>query len=58
MHKLMLTRSQAENLIDFFDAAFIANIREDAELDNMLYIVDMSNIYDQLLNIIAEANDE
>lgn len=42
---VLLTKSQAENLIEFFEIAFIPMIRDMSDVDNMGYLVDMCNIY-------------
>ena len=49
-----LTKSQVENLIEFFELCFIDQIRNDTEIDNMDYMVDMINVYAKL----KEANKE
>ena len=48
MPKIELTKSQIENLKDFFDYEFINGIRNDTEIDNMSYLVDMCEIYKKL----------
>ena len=53
MKNLKLTNSQVENLIDFFEVAFIQNIRDDEALDNINYLVDMCDIYKQLKDLKA-----
>lgn len=45
---IMLTKSQAENLIEFFEVAFIPMVRDTPEIDNLDYVVDMCEIYKQL----------
>lgn len=45
---ILLTKSQAENLMDFFEMSFISMIRDVDEIDNMMYLVDMCEIYKQL----------
>lgn len=51
---IVLTKSQVENLIEFFELCFIDQIRNDTEIDNMDYMVDMINVYAKL----KEANKE
>lgn len=48
MPKIEFTESQIKNLIDFFDYEFIQSIRNDIELDNIAYVVDMCEIYKKL----------
>ena len=36
-----LTRSQVENLIEFIELHFIDSIRNDPDIDNIEYVVDM-----------------
>lgn len=45
---VLLTKSQAENLIEFFEVAFIQMVRDTPEIDNLDYLVDMCEIYKQL----------
>lgn len=45
---IILSKSQIENLIDFFDFHFIDSIRKDDDVDNMEYICDMCYIYQSL----------
>lgn len=45
---VLLTKSQAENLMDFFEMSFIQTIRDVDEIDNMMYLVDMCEIYTQI----------
>ena len=42
---VFLTRSQIANLVEFFEMAFIPYVRDDTEIDNMGYLVDMSDAY-------------
>ena len=51
---LNLTFSQVENLAEFFELNFIDSIRDDAELDNIEYVVDMCEIYTKLKKALAE----
>lgn len=50
MYTIDLTKSQVENLIEFFEVNFIRSVREDDGIDNMAYIVDMCHIYTKLKN--------
>ena len=45
---IMLTKSQAENLIEFFEVAFIPMVRDTPEIDNLDYVVDMCEVYKQI----------
>ena len=45
---ILLTKSQAENLMDFFEMSFIQTIRDVDEINNMMYLVDMCEIYTQI----------
>lgn len=45
---ISLTKSQVENLIEFFELCFIDQIRSDPDVDNMDYVVDMSQVYTKL----------
>ena len=48
-----LTKSQIDNLMEFFEFEFIPSIRENEECDNINYLVDMCDIYKKL----REANE-
>lgn len=50
-YKIHLTKSQVENLIEFFEISFIDSIRNDADIDNIHYICDMCNVYQELKNV-------
>lgn len=43
-----LTKSQVENLIEFVEFHFIDSIREDTEIDNIDYVVDMMDALTKL----------
>lgn len=43
-----LTNSQVENLMEFFEFEFIDSIRNNTDIDNMDYLVDMCEIYKKL----------
>lgn len=42
---VLLTSSQAENLMEFFEVAFIPMVRDTPEIDNIDYLADMCEIY-------------
>lgn len=48
MYEIKLTQSQVENLIEFFELNFIDSIRQDVDIDNMGYLCDMCNLYQNL----------
>lgn len=48
MRTLKLTQSQAENLADFIECYFILSIREDENIDNIGYLVEICDVYKQL----------
>ena len=54
MAKIELSKSQITNLMNFFEFDFIQSIREDEEVDNINYLVDMCDIYKKL----KEANEK
>ena len=41
MLNVCLTKSQVDNLIEFIEMNFIQSVRDDTEIDNIDYIVDM-----------------
>ena len=45
---IVLTKSQAENLMEFFEVAFIPMVRDTPEIDNLDYVADMCEIYTQI----------
>lgn len=45
---ILLTQSQVENLMEFFEAAFIPMVRDTPEIDNLDYLVDMCGIYKEI----------
>ena len=47
-YKIYLTKSQVEILIEFFEINFIDDIRNDEGIDNIDYICDMCNVYQEL----------
>jgi len=47
-YSLKLTKSQIENLKEFFELEFINTVRNDTSIDNINYIVDMIDIYKKL----------
>ena len=49
-----LTKSQAENLLDFIECEFIPFVRNDPNIDSMQYLSDICDIYKQLNIKIGE----
>jgi hypothetical protein len=45
---ITLSESQVENLVEFFELNFIDSIRNDTDIDNMDYMVDMCDVYSKL----------
>jgi hypothetical protein len=43
--KVALTKSQCKNLADFIEFYFIQSIRDDTDIDNINYLVDMCAAY-------------
>lgn len=56
MFELKLTKSQIENLAEFFEMEFISSIRRNEDTDNIHYIVEMCDIYKQLKEIEVQNN--
>lgn len=48
MITINLTESQADNLMEFFEFSFIPSVRQDDDIDNINYLVDMCDIYKAL----------
>ena len=49
-----LTASQVENLMEFFEFEFIDSIRNNTDIDNMGYLVDMCDIYSKLKESVED----
>lgn len=45
---ILLTQSQAENLLEFFEVSFIPLVRDEIKIDSMVYLVDMCEVYQQI----------
>lgn len=45
---ILLTPSQAENLIEFLEVAFIPMVRDTPEIDNLDYVADMCEVYKEI----------
>lgn len=45
---ILLTKTQAENLMEFIEVAFVPLVRKTPEIDNIEYLVDMCEIYTQI----------
>lgn len=43
-----LTKTQIDNLMEFFELGFIDFMKADPDLDNIDYLVDMCDIYKKL----------
>ena len=54
MVKIELTKTQIDNLMNYFEFDFIESIRRDEEIDNIGYLVDMCDIYTKLKDAKAE----
>ena len=58
MPQIELSKSEIENLIDFFDFDFIPYIKSDDELDNMKYLTSMCDVYKKLETALDEVTNE
>ena len=58
MPQIELSKSEIENLIDFFDFDFIPYIKSDDELDNMKYLTSMCDVYKKLETALNEVRNE
>ena len=58
MPQIELSKSEIENLIDFFDFEFIPYIKSDDELDNMKYLTSMCDVYKKLETALNEVRNE
>ena len=54
--EIKLTRSQADNLMEFFEFEFIDSIRDNTDIDNINYLVDMCDIYKKLKITVEEVD--
>ena len=57
MLEIKLTESQIRNLMEFFELEFINSIRNDTEMDNISYLVDMCDIYKKLKDASERIGD-
>lgn len=53
-----LTASQISNMIDFIETTFIVSIREDTDIDNIDYVMDMMDALRALRRTLAEIPSE
>lgn len=53
---ITLTISQIQNLIEFIEFEFIDSIRDDEEIDNIDYIVDMMDVYKKLKETLTNSH--
>lgn len=58
MPQIELSKSEIENLIDFFDFSFIPYIKSDVEIDNMKYLTSMCDVYKKLETALNEVTNE
>ena len=58
MIEIKLTKSQAENLLSFFESDFIPSIQRDEAIDNINYLVEMCDIYKKLRDGLKEKGGE
>lgn len=58
MPQIELSKSEIENLIDFFDFEFIPYIKSDVELDNMKYLTSMCDVYKKLETALDEVRNK
>lgn len=56
--KVELTKSKIKNLADFIELTLISAIREDADIDNINWVVDMAESYKILRKAEEESEDE
>lgn len=56
--KVELTKSQCLNLAEFIEFSFIDSIRNDTDVDNMNYLVDMCDAYRVLTAAAGLEGDE
>ena len=52
--QIEFTKSQIENLIEFFELNFIPFVRSDIDIDNMDYIISMADIVKKLKASLKE----
>ena len=54
--KLELTETQARNLMDLIDSCFFREIRENENIDNVMWALDILDVYKQCKNIVGGYN--
>lgn len=52
-----ITKSEADSLKDFIRYYFIQSIRNDEEVDSLLYIYNVLNVYDKLGGLKEDYDD-
>lgn len=55
---LELTKSQAKNLAQFIEFNLFDHIRNDAEIDNVYWLFEMSGLYKTLEEMVDQFNRE
>ena len=56
--KLDITKSQAKSLIEFIEIEFLNSLRNDVDIDNMQYVVNVCDVYKELKKKVGEADAE
>ena len=53
-----ITKAQAESMVDFLEAEFINGIRNDPDLDNLRYVVNICEVYKKLNEVCEKGGAE
>ena len=53
-----ITKAQAESMVDFLEAEFINGIRNDPDLDNLQYVVNICEVYKKLNDVCEKDGSE
>ena len=53
-----ITKAQAESMVDFLEAEFINGIRNDSDLDNLQYVINICDVYKKLNEICEKGGAE
>ena len=56
MPKIELTKSQCASLVNFIDFAFIPSLRQDPDLDNLQYVINICDAY-KVFKEVVDSNE-
>ena len=54
---MILTISEARNLIEFIEMNLFDHIRNDTEIDNIYWLIEMVHVYEKLINFGGDGDE-